>query len=1411
MALDIGEILVRFRADSSLATREFVKFHRNLDKSIAMARSQVQSLNRSLNGIGLTAGAGLGAAILKIGADYDRAITNVRAITKETEEQFEVTRRRVLEIASSYGRAAREVGDAMAQIVGAGFEGAESFDTLEASTRLAKAGLVSVDAATNVLIGTLNSFQIKGSQAQDVAGKLLSTVDIGIVTFEQLANRLGLVSPVAASANVRLEEMLGILALLTRNGVNFSQAVTQTRSAILKLVAPGQAAREEMESLLGTTIETSIAQRGFIGTLEAVVQASDGTVASFRRLFEDTEAIQGVTALASAGFDTLRKDIAAIEGAGAGTLSQTLAIQSASFADLAAQLKNLVQNRVVAFFEDNREAIVSTTQAIIDFLNEHEQLVDAIVLATASITGLAATGLALKAALTGLDVIFSGINAGLGLLIKNRAMDTATTAGNTAAHAANTASAKAGAAAWTYHAAATAASAKATTGNTAATAGSTAATVTNTQATVANNVANAQYLALQTKAIVLRNASTAAITANTIAHSANTAAATSAASVGRIYVENIAATTAAQSASIATTAAATARFAALRAVLGKTFPTFAKFPSLFRAAIPVVTGFGVAIAAVAAKLALLGAAAYGAYKAGVALSDFFTGNSNAARQQVKELTELNEVMDRVSQRTMLNLGRENPEREKAAQTAAKVRDTLNALADAQDRASRGSAKAAAEVMELERQLAALGESSDTVFRSATEELKRLEQVVVNALRETGQLGENYLGAFTEAGRLVRGFGQSLAEQSALEITLGEGNAAVVTQRIAELKDQLTGVAAAQQRYEESARRAATATGLLGNAIASATNFGEKYGGTFEGLQKRISELAKRAGDLTSGEFAQGFKGVLDLLIETEEIIEDLTSRIETLQANTRNMAIMGADPAQLESAVEKIGDLEAQLTIATEAANRFGIALANMVDEQNTDIAAKRIAAIEEVKQAEIRALQESGREREAQEMAAAIRRDQAIRRIQEALEDEKRRRQEINELLKTASLTNEERAALQLTLERSEALSELYKEQIKGIDAAYGRELAAIHRNAAEQERRLEEERQRRAIIALEQEKADQARIALQARMDGDAAKELAARQKIAEIELQILGIKGLQAEKELDLIRSHEERLSLLRAELESIRRLGGSNEDQLDAIREAQRDIGGTSEVRNARENIRRRMEDVQTEEGAESQRDAFRESVREEERVLEHQYREAQREGDEEEMRRLVDRKKQLDEIQRIYDQEHERRLKQIAEERKAREEAEKQRQAEQQQQSQDQQPAQSPQQPAQALQPGQSVQDPTDPAQSPQTPSTGPTRPDTKAPGVPDASPGTTTTDPVTKVVLEQTSETTKQITEATAVLTQAAEGVRLAIASLGESVTTALGTVTGKLSEVVTQTNANTRAIAAIQNEARALRIEGRS
>ena len=67
---------------------------------------------------------------------------------------------------------------------------------------------------------------------------MLQTQNYGKTTFGELASSIGQVTPVANSLNVSTDELFSSIAILTKNGINTSSAITGLKAAYSNILKP---------------------------------------------------------------------------------------------------------------------------------------------------------------------------------------------------------------------------------------------------------------------------------------------------------------------------------------------------------------------------------------------------------------------------------------------------------------------------------------------------------------------------------------------------------------------------------------------------------------------------------------------------------------------------------------------------------------------------------------------------------------------------------------------------------------------------------------------------------------------------------------------------------------------------------------------------------------------------------------------------------------------------------------------------------------------------------------------------------------------------------------------------------------------------------------------------------------------
>ena len=217
----------------------------------------------------------ISAEAYKLAKEYEHAMKEVSTISDATQQDFEGMSKKVFSISEISPDDPVKLAKAYYQIVSAGHDGAKGLNVLETSAKAATAGVTDTETAADGLTTVMNAWKIDASEATTVADSFFTTVKLGKTNFKQLADSIAIVAPIAASANIPLNEIMATVASITKQGTPTSVAMTQVRSAILGMQEAGRldgtkTLQQNMQALYETMNGDSTAIREEVGRVEGL-------------------------------------------------------------------------------------------------------------------------------------------------------------------------------------------------------------------------------------------------------------------------------------------------------------------------------------------------------------------------------------------------------------------------------------------------------------------------------------------------------------------------------------------------------------------------------------------------------------------------------------------------------------------------------------------------------------------------------------------------------------------------------------------------------------------------------------------------------------------------------------------------------------------------------------------------------------------------------------------------------------------------------------------------------------------------------------------------------------------------------------------------------------------------------------
>lgn len=311
MAIDesLGTAFVDLRAGMSLLDRDLEQARTKVVSAMNRIGDQVGRLGSQMS-LKLTlpiVAFGTGAA--RASMRFEQSFSRIRGLVGIAAEEVEEFRRQVLALAPAVGRGPQELAEALFFVTSAGARGAEAMDILEMSAKTAAAGLGETRDVALALVSAVNTWKSAGLTAAQATDIMVATVREGNLEASQLAGSLGMVFGSAQEAGASFADVGAAVAVMTRQGLNATRAITALNAVFGALLKPTPQAEEALAAvdLTLNDLTDTLREDGLLAMLELLKEAFRGNETEMTKVIPSIEALRAV-------FSILGQDAATVNG-----------------------------------------------------------------------------------------------------------------------------------------------------------------------------------------------------------------------------------------------------------------------------------------------------------------------------------------------------------------------------------------------------------------------------------------------------------------------------------------------------------------------------------------------------------------------------------------------------------------------------------------------------------------------------------------------------------------------------------------------------------------------------------------------------------------------------------------------------------------------------------------------------------------------------------------------------------------------------------------------------------------------------------------------------------------------------------------------------------------------------------------
>lgn len=305
LTLDYTQFSSNLKTAIGEATSLSGKFSDTLGKGLTTVGNQIAGVGKAMTA-GLTVPIGTAAAsAVKFGADFDKGMSNVAAVSGATTEEFGKMREAAISWGEKTVYTAKDASDALYYMGLAGWGANESIAGLGPVLNLAAAGDLELGRTSDIVTDAMTSMKLAAGELNKdgientihFTNSLAAAMSNSNTDVDQMGEAFKYVAPLAGALGYDINDLSLALGLMANVGVKGTQAGTGLRQALKNLIAPTDKAQDYMDkfgvSLYDDTgkakdMRTFMEElRGTFGDLSVDIYDSNGELKSAEQIMEE--------------------------------------------------------------------------------------------------------------------------------------------------------------------------------------------------------------------------------------------------------------------------------------------------------------------------------------------------------------------------------------------------------------------------------------------------------------------------------------------------------------------------------------------------------------------------------------------------------------------------------------------------------------------------------------------------------------------------------------------------------------------------------------------------------------------------------------------------------------------------------------------------------------------------------------------------------------------------------------------------------------------------------------------------------------------------------------------------------------------------------------------------------------------
>lgn len=366
--------------------------------------------------------AGIGAAMIKAGADFEEGMSGIKAVSGASSKEMQELQALAMKMGAETKYSAKEAATGIEELIKAGVSVGDILNGgLKGALSLAAAGELELGEAAEIASTALNAFKADNLSVGKAADILAGAANASATSVQEMKFSLSACAAVASSVGLSFKDTSTAIAVFAQNGLKGSDAGTSLKTMLMNL-QPSTKAQATLFKQLGlTTKEGTSAFFDASGRLKSMADIA-GLLRSSMKGLTDAQRLQAMQTMF--GSDAIRAaNILYKEGAegiqkmqqemGKTTAAQVAAERMNNFKGALEQLKGSLETLGISFSQVMLPYLKKAAECLTELANQLGGLSPTTQKLIIVLAGLAAV---IGPLLLLIGTFSTGISAGIGAL-----------------------------------------------------------------------------------------------------------------------------------------------------------------------------------------------------------------------------------------------------------------------------------------------------------------------------------------------------------------------------------------------------------------------------------------------------------------------------------------------------------------------------------------------------------------------------------------------------------------------------------------------------------------------------------------------------------------------------------------------------------------------------------------------------------------------------------------------------------------------------------------------------------------------------------------------------------------------------------------------------------------------------------